>query len=276
MSSTILVVDDSEIVLAVTRTVLEGAGYRVLTQAKAAGSVSLIVSERPALVLLDVNMPALSGDMIARISARTANATGTLVVLHSSLSDDVLQRLVTESGAHAYIRKTDNTYSFLTQVRRLLGEKASGTHVSASRVAANAPPPSSSERRQERNVLLVDRDMTTLATLREIVRELGHRADFALSALQAMDKLRASPRPDVTVIGSDMPDDGLSRLLRCARELDTDLLQCCVILTTPGSSHLVPAGFPGVVLPKPANAAAFRAAVARLLDERPPQLRAQS
>ena len=41
-------------------------------------------------------------------------------------------------------------------------------------------------------------------------------------------------------------------------------------------SHLVPAGFPGVVLPKPANAAAFRAAVARLLDERPPQLRAQS
>ncbi len=275
MSSTILVVDDSEIVLAVTRTVLEGAGYRVLTQAKAAGSVSLIVSERPALVLLDVNMPALSGDTIARISARTANATGTLVVLHSSLSDDVLQRLVTESGAHAYIRKTDNTYSFLTQVRRLLGEKASGTHVSASRVAAPPPAPFA-EGRLEKNVLLVDRDMTALATLREIVRELGHRADFALSVAQAMDKLRARTRPDVTVVGSDMPDDGLQALLRCARQIDADLLQRFVVMTTPSSAHLVPTGFSGVVLPKPINAAAFHASIARLLDERGRQLRAHS
>ena len=55
--ATILVVDDSEVVLNVTRTLLEAVGYRVLTHSGPAGCVAVILQEKPDLVLIDVNMP---------------------------------------------------------------------------------------------------------------------------------------------------------------------------------------------------------------------------
>ena len=47
----IVVIDDSEIVLEVTRGALEGAGYDVVTHDRPAGCVALIMHEKPELVL---------------------------------------------------------------------------------------------------------------------------------------------------------------------------------------------------------------------------------
>jgi CheY-like chemotaxis protein len=54
--ATILVVDDSEVVLAVTKTLLEAVGYRVLTHSGPAGCVAVILQEKPDLVLIDVKL----------------------------------------------------------------------------------------------------------------------------------------------------------------------------------------------------------------------------
>src|SRR5690606_2106243 len=112
MSKTILVIDDSEIVLSVTQAILENAGYSVITHSRSTGSVALILQAKPDLVLLDVNMPSIRGDMVARMSAATRLATGTVVVLHSSLAESELKRLAGECGADGYLQKTSSPHAF--------------------------------------------------------------------------------------------------------------------------------------------------------------------
>lgn len=268
MGPTILVVDDSEVVLSVTKSVLEEAGYRVVTLAKATGLVSLILAERPALVLLDVNMPALSGDTIARICAGTARTTGTLVALHSSLDDASLQRLVRESGADTYIRKSGSSYAFVRQVRELIGsspkqpastELRSATFCVAEQFAPN--PTANGE------VLLVERDMSLLGQLRDIVRELGVRSEFALSITQALDKLPKDVPPAVLIVAADLPDDGLRRLLAGYRAAYGDLTHHIVILSSAETAQAIPSDFPGTVVAKPFSPATLKHRIARLLDE---------
>ena len=105
---TVLVVDDSEIVLELTKAALEKAGYRVVTRDRPAGSVAAILRDKPDIVLLDVNMPSLAGDVIAKILVRAMKNPDTLVLLHSSMSFDALRLKAVSTGAHGYIQKTDN------------------------------------------------------------------------------------------------------------------------------------------------------------------------
>lgn len=248
MATTILVVDDSEVVLSVVKTVLEEAGYRVVTQNRANGSLTQIIWERPALVLLDVQMPNLSGDVLARMCAKTAQTTGTRVVLHSSLSDDNLQGLVGQCGAFGYIRKTDSPQALLRQVRRFLKDspsakmEASGHNVSSSKMRKANVAPSSW-------VLLVDRDMSALSVMRDIVRGLGLESEFALSARQAVDKLRAAKPPHVVVVSDDMPESGLDDLLQSALLVDPSWRARFVVTTS--HKGRVSADFAARVVKKP-------------------------
>lgn len=203
----ILVVDDSEVVLGVTKAILEDAGYEVLTNRRATGSVALILQTKPDLVLLDVNMPSLRGDMIARMSVATNNSIGTIVVLHSSLPEDELKRLAQESNAHGYIKKTENVHMFIRRVRHFLDQAPVSSARTLQRQAGEAEAdPSSRKRQKGLSVLLVDGDMSELSHLRNHIQELGYEPSFALSALQANNKIQAS-QPDVIIVG-----DGLGNL----------------------------------------------------------------
>ncbi len=64
---TVLVVDDDPIVLEVTRERLEGAGYVVHIREEALGTSQWTAEFQPDIVLLDVNMPALTGLDLAQL-----------------------------------------------------------------------------------------------------------------------------------------------------------------------------------------------------------------
>ena len=64
---TVLVVDDDPIVLEVTRERLEGAGYIVYVREEALGTSQWSAEFQPDIVLLDVNMPALTGLDLAQL-----------------------------------------------------------------------------------------------------------------------------------------------------------------------------------------------------------------
>jgi CheY-like chemotaxis protein len=246
MPSTILVVDDSEVVLSVVKAVLEEGGYRVVTQNRANGSLTQIIWERPALVLLDVQMPNLSGVVLARMCAKTVETTGTRVVLHSSLSDEHLQRLVSQCGAFGYIRKTDSPQVLLRQVRKLLKDQpdAPGQRPSSGRIPKAPASPTS-------GVLLVDRDMEALSSMREVVRGLGLESEFALSARQATDKLQSPTPPQVIVVSDDMPGSGLSDLLQSALRVDASWALRIVVTTRGNPNAIRPEAFEGRIVKKP-------------------------
>jgi DNA-binding response OmpR family regulator len=117
---TVLVIDDSAIVLEVVKVSLEEAGFRVITRSRTSGAVSAILATRPDIVLLDVNMPLISGDVIAGILARTGPALDTAVILHSSLPIELLRLKAIAAGAHGYIVKTSDGADLARQVRHWL------------------------------------------------------------------------------------------------------------------------------------------------------------
>lgn len=123
----ILLIDDSPVVRDVTRAILEQAGYVVMEQPSPFGLLSAINDARPDLVLLDVNMPALSGDAAVRINLRNGILTQQRrrcpIVLFSSLPEAELADLTAQCGATGYICKTTHPTELLVGVKRYLGPR---------------------------------------------------------------------------------------------------------------------------------------------------------
>ncbi|HEY3257206.1 MAG TPA: response regulator [Polyangiaceae bacterium] len=132
---TILVIDDNAVVLEVTRSTLEQAGFRVVTRDRASGAVSAVLHERPDLVLLDVNMPNMTGDSLADVLGRTRATRGTLVVLYSSLPANALRMKAMAAGAHGFIQKTSAQSELVRQVRAFLEQDSLGAQRVASILA---------------------------------------------------------------------------------------------------------------------------------------------
>ena len=131
LSRTVLVVDDNTVVLEMTRSTLELAGFRVLTRDRIVGVIGAILETRPDLVLLDVNMPNLTGDSLADILARTRPARGTVIVLHSSLPANALRLKALATGAHGFIQKTSVQAELIRQVRGFLQDSLGGMRAAA-------------------------------------------------------------------------------------------------------------------------------------------------
>ena len=81
---TILVVDDDPDIVRATRHILTGAGLTVVTASTAADALAQARSLRPALLLLDVNLPDGSGVDVAREVKGDPDLADTFVVMASS------------------------------------------------------------------------------------------------------------------------------------------------------------------------------------------------
>ena len=119
-AGTILVIDDNAVVLEMTRATLEQAGFRVVTRDRASAAIAAVLQERPDLVLLDVNMPNMTGDSLADVLSRTRAARGTIVVLYSSLPANALRVKALSAGAHGFIQKNGVQADLVRQVRAFL------------------------------------------------------------------------------------------------------------------------------------------------------------
>lgn len=134
---TILVIDDNAVVLEATRATLEQAGFRVVTLDRPGGAVVAVLNERPDLVLVDVNMPNMTGDSLADVLGRTRATRGTLVVLYSSLPANALRMKALAAGAHGFIQKTGVQTELVRQVRAFLEQDSLGAQRVASILAGD-------------------------------------------------------------------------------------------------------------------------------------------
>ncbi|HEX7151115.1 MAG TPA: response regulator [Thermoanaerobaculia bacterium] len=101
----ILVIDDDPAHLDSTRGILEAEGYEVATHDQPFGSTNAIVKFQPDLVLLDVNMPGLSGDKLADVYRANARTRSTRVMLYSSNDEDALREASKRLQLDGYICK---------------------------------------------------------------------------------------------------------------------------------------------------------------------------
>ncbi|MEM7353816.1 MAG: response regulator [Acidobacteriota bacterium] len=121
----VLVVDDNEIELDVLRVVLEAAGFEVSTLSSVFELSTTIRHQRPDVILLDVYMPALSGDRAAAILKQYGFSRDIPVIFHSSAEADELATLTAAAGAHGFVRKTGDFDGLIETLREALGQQAS-------------------------------------------------------------------------------------------------------------------------------------------------------
>jgi two-component system OmpR family response regulator len=115
----ILVVDDSEICREVARSALEAGGFVVTALESPIGLSLAVQRERPALVLIDVMMPALSGDKaVAVLRGRRLHKCA--MVLYSDRPSAELNELAVAAGAAGYICKSADVGALVQSVRRFL------------------------------------------------------------------------------------------------------------------------------------------------------------
>jgi DNA-binding response OmpR family regulator len=122
MAKRIIVIDDSQLVLALAGDILKDGGYEVITTDSGIEANQYIYAAQPPdLILIDVMMPLLNGDRKVRLLKEREKSKNIPVVLMSSKPEEELQVLARQSGADGYIRKPFNPQSFLKQVQRFLG-----------------------------------------------------------------------------------------------------------------------------------------------------------
>ena len=122
MTKHILVVEDQEDLRGVLRTLLTGSGYAMSEAADGQAGVEKAKSERPDLILMDIQMPVLDGyDAIRQIRA-DPSLTGTPIIAISSFAMKGDEEKARAAGCDSYVTKPYSPVQLLRLVRGYLGE----------------------------------------------------------------------------------------------------------------------------------------------------------
>lgn len=242
-TATVLVVDDNEIVLEMTRAALENAGYRVVTRSKGSGTVAAVLHERPDVVLLDVKMPQFGGDTIASILTRATPDNRCIVLLYSSCSDDVLTQKVWATGADGFIQKTSNAAELVHKIDEWLAKmgrvsapsrstRAQGLVQGSPRFASSPAPLQSGSFARPARVLFVDSDPHSIPLYEAVIREGNVSGECLLSESEARAVLMGPHLPDVVVYDPAMKESGGQDLFEHALRMDPAWKRRFVLVTS--------------------------------------------
>jgi two-component system cell cycle response regulator DivK len=120
MSKRILAVDDQEDNRRILRDLLTSAGFEVIDAVTGEDAVAVAESQRPDLILMDIQLPGIDGyEATRRIKANPAlRATPLIVVTSYALSGD--EAKATAAGADGYVSKPFSPRALLAKVREFL------------------------------------------------------------------------------------------------------------------------------------------------------------
>ena len=116
----ILLVDDDPLILDTARRLLEHDGFDVIVYTEGFNATNFAARALPDLVLMDINMPFLSGDNLVGLFKRHPTLKDVPVILFSSNEESELRRMARAVGALGFIAKSEMAHGFAHQVRRFL------------------------------------------------------------------------------------------------------------------------------------------------------------
>ncbi len=116
----ILLIDDSEITLAMEKSVLEARGYDVQAAATLQEFEKLLKQFRPHLILTDIHMPEAKGTDICRTLKNEYGTQDIPIVLFSSLNDEELGKLAEQVGADGFLSKANGLEALGEKVDELV------------------------------------------------------------------------------------------------------------------------------------------------------------
>ncbi len=120
---TVLLADDDRDALDLATATLESRGYRVVRARSGEEALSLVRSERPELVVLDIEAPAIGGASVCRAIRADAELADLPVLFLAALDDEELRRRAEAAGASDFLQKPVDSARLLLLARSYLNRR---------------------------------------------------------------------------------------------------------------------------------------------------------
>ncbi len=117
MAATVLVVEDERKLRELVRSYLERAGFTVLSTDSGAEAITMATSAAPDLVVLDLGLPDVPGETVAR-ELRATSSTPILMLTAKTAEEDRIRGL--ELGADDYVTKPFSPRELVLRVQAIL------------------------------------------------------------------------------------------------------------------------------------------------------------
>ena len=119
---TILYVEDNEMNRQIVRDLLEATSYKLVEAHDGEAGVAMALEKRPDLILMDIQLPKMSGlDATRELRSQAATAATPIIAITSfALSGD--DQKAKEAGATAYLAKPYSPRDLLALIRKILPE----------------------------------------------------------------------------------------------------------------------------------------------------------
>ncbi len=121
MAKTVLIVEDNELNMKLFNDLLEAHGYQTLKTANGVEAVELARSKKPDLILMDIQLPEISGLEITRWLKADDELKSIPVIAITAFAMKGDEERIREGGCEAYLSKPISVVKFVETVRNFLG-----------------------------------------------------------------------------------------------------------------------------------------------------------
>ena len=175
----IVLVEDSETQAFKLQSLLEDQGWEVAIAITAEGALAALGEPLPDLILVDYNLPGMRGDEFCRRIRMNLNTRGIPLLMMTGAAPETAEIQSLDSGADAYISKSENTEILLLRIRALLRKGAGqdailNTQESGFRSAS---------------ILIIDDSPTYLAALSQELRNQGYDVKSAPTGRDGLNEI---------------------------------------------------------------------------------------
>jgi two-component system cell cycle response regulator DivK len=122
MAKTVLIVEDNELNMKLFHDLLEAHGYRTIQTRNGIEALDLARSNRPDLILMDIQLPEVSGLEVTKWIKEDDDLRAIPVIAVTAFAMKGDEERIRQGGCEAYISKPISVSKFLETVRAYLGE----------------------------------------------------------------------------------------------------------------------------------------------------------
>ncbi len=121
-SKVILIVEDNELNMKLFHDLLDAHGYTTLQTRNGREALALARQHRPALILMDIQLPEVSGLEVTRWLKDDPDLRDIPVVAVTAFAMKGDEERIRSGGCEAYISKPISVVGFMGTIRRFIGE----------------------------------------------------------------------------------------------------------------------------------------------------------